>query len=54
MFRNNEMKRVLISFFSFLLRYLETREEFGKAMKIIAGCGILVKKERVRDKLILA
>ena len=44
MFRNNEIKRVLISFFPFLLRYLETREEFGKAMKIIAGCGILVTK----------
>ena len=45
MFRNDEIKRVLVSFFPFLLRYLETKEEFGKATKKIAGCGILVKKE---------
>ena len=34
------------------MRYLEIKEEFGKAMKKIAGCGILVKKERVRDEAI--
>ena len=34
------------------MRYLEIKEEFGKAMKKIAGCGILVRKERVRDEVI--
>ena len=44
---SNEVINFPLQFFEFILLFLQTKcQEFGKAMKKIAGCVIVVKKEQ--------
>ena len=50
MSRNDEIKRLHVSFSFFFIAVFGNRRGIRKSDEKITGCGILVKKERVRDE----